>query len=77
MVLIISIRKAKELGTKIIDVDGSYLYRKQQSSGCDMTVPDIPGVPLMGWEPTNIGSKNVDNIPKVTHGRSPQLTQQD
>lgn len=62
------IKEEKLAGTKIIDVDGSYLYRKyHQHPG--VTIPS-PSLPLTGWETvteanhTEISTK----IPKVTHG---------
>ena len=50
----------------MIDVDGSYAHRKSLESD----VPDVPSIPLIGWEAIeNAGSKYVDKIPKVTHGK--------
>ena len=70
-------REEKKAGTKIVDVDGSYLHRKQQSSGVPhsdyVTLPDIP---LIGWESID-GMRNLDGVPKVTHGEvedTPQST---
>ena len=43
------VRKAKEAGVNIVDVDGSYLHQKQATS----TTPDpdqTPSAPLVGWE---------------------------
>ena len=66
------IRKVKVAGTKVVDVDGSYLHRKRQSavtsSHCD--VDTIPEVPLIGWESIDsTNSIHIDKIPKVTHGK--------
>jgi hypothetical protein len=59
-------------GAPIVDVDGSYLYRKKltMSGGIDLPVTS-PSVPLIGWEPVHPASpsKHIDNIPKVTHGK--------
>ena len=44
----------------MVDVDGSYLHRKQQLVGVESSdVPAVPGVPLTGWELMN----NVTNLP--------------
>ena len=54
----------------MVDVDGSYLYRKRLSDGSDASPIDIPGVPLIGWESIEgVDSANVDKVPiVVTHG---------
>ena len=46
-------REAKQSGAKVVDVDGSYLYRKRQSmiaEGKPVAPLGIPDVPLTGWE---------------------------
>ncbi|KAL5517990.1 hypothetical protein EMCRGX_G003649 [Ephydatia muelleri] len=55
----------------VIDVDGSYLYRKQQQhlpSATDISMLPVPAPPLMGWE--SVTKDNVDlistRIPWVT-----------
>ena len=52
-----------------MDVDGSYLHRKQASSSHtdDPDPEQTPPVPLIGWE--CVDTTNVQNIPKVTHGK--------
>ena len=69
----VRIRSAIEEKVKIIDVDGSYLYKKSkrlQEMGL-VTVPmPTPAAPLSGWEPLtentaeSVGAK----IPRVTTG---------
>ena len=34
----------------VIDVDGSYLYRKQQAQTTTTIVNNLPSEPLAGWE---------------------------
>lgn len=62
-------RQEKEAGTKVVDVDGFYLHRKQQSVGAVGSDPSasVPGVPLTGWESMD-SMTNLDGLPKVTHG---------
>ena len=60
---------------EVVDVDGSYLYRKYQNvvtSGISASDPGIPAVPLTGWEEiTEVNYKEVaKKIPKVTHGKN-------
>ena len=52
----------------MVDVDGSYLHRKQSLSG---DIPEMPtSVPLTGWVPIdNPTSAHVHKIPIVTHGK--------
>lgn len=52
----------------MVDVDGSYLHRKQQLVGAvSSDVAVVPGVPLTGWESMD-NMTNLDGLPKVTHG---------
>ena len=58
----------------IVDVDGSYLYRKQQAllhSGVQVAPLPPPAPPLAGWEV--VTDSNVDtvsaSIPTVTSGK--------
>ena len=68
-----SVRAASTAAAQIIDVDGSYLYRKQQqlssSSSAVVTLP-IPVPPITGWE--SVSAQNANemsaNIPAVTPG---------
>ena len=77
MVLICAIcasNRVREMeGAPVVDVDGSYLYRKKLlvSGGVDLPVT-APSVPLIGWEPVDpaVPSQHIDNIPKVTHGEA-------
>ena len=57
-------------GVKVIDVDGSYLYRKKLSLTGVRVTPTIPAVPLIGWERVDLSGQfmHLDKIPKVTHG---------
>ena len=56
----------------IIDVDGSYVYRKQQSDSGSRRIPtnSLPAPPLSGWE--NVSKENLKvqapKIPTVTSG---------
>ena len=50
-----------------MDVDGSYLHRKQASSSHTDDPEQTPPVPLIGWE--CMCTTNVQSIPKVTHGK--------
>ena len=62
--------KSEEL--PIVNVDGSYLFRKQQSL-CQpgpSVVPPPPSPPLSGWEPVteaNVGTIS-QKVPRVTSG---------
>ncbi len=62
------IRKERDLGTKMVDVDGSYLHRKAVSTGIfDDRIPDIP---LAGWESVDcLSSNTVNKIPIISHGK--------
>ena len=58
----------------IVDVDGSYLYRKQQAllhTGVHVEPLPLPAPPLAGWEV--VTDSNVDtvsaSIPIVTSGK--------
>ena len=51
------VRKSKKLD--MVDVDGSYLYRKHQSlqsMGMSVVTLPLPCVPLRGWEQVNEGN---------------------
>ena len=48
------IRVAKKAGKKVVDVDGTYLYRKQQimiAGGTSVAPLGTPDTPLSGWQP--------------------------
>ena len=68
------INQAEEEGISVIDVDGSYMYRKYQhlvESGESVIQPDHPGPPPSGWKVVNEGTyKDVTpSIPLVTTGK--------
>ncbi len=56
---------------KLVDVDGSYLFRKHQRLAHDGTQIPPLDVPLVGWEPVNAGNymDMAKKIPRVTHGK--------
>ena len=66
--------KAVAEGLQIVDVDGSYLHRKQQSlkrSGVQVALLPPLAPPLAGWEivtDSNVVTVSV-NIPIVTSGK--------
>lgn len=67
------IREAERDRVDVVDVDGSYVYRKYQnmvSSGITVSDPGVPAIPLTGWEQiTELNYKEMaKKIPKVTHG---------
>lgn len=66
------VKEASESNMPVVDVDGSYLYRKQQqlsSPGIAFTTP-APSPPITGWE--SVTSENVSTmstkVPCVTPG---------
>ena len=59
----VRVREASESSTPVIDVDGSYLYRKQQqlsSAGIIFTTTPAPSPPITGWE--FVTSENVSTM---------------
>ena len=67
------IRQAVEEKAKVVDVDGSYLYRKHQrleAAGVNVAPLETPSPPLTGWESVSEDNVKVlaDNIPRVTAG---------
>ena len=61
----------QEAGAKVVDVDRSYLHRKQSASMSVFDPDQTPPVPLIGWECVDsAASVNAQNIPKVTHGKT-------
>ena len=66
------VREAVQANLPVIDVDGSYLYRKQQrlGSGSHCMPSPIPSLPLTGWE--SVSAENAREmsvkIPCVTQG---------
>ena len=67
------VNQAEEEATPVVDVDGSYLYRKYQrltESGKDVAHPDYPSPPPSGWKVVNENTyKDIaPSIPLVTTG---------
>ena len=67
------VKQAEEEATAVVDVDGSYLYRKYQrlvEYGKDATQPDHPRSPPSGWKVVNERTyKDIaPSIPLVTTG---------
>ena len=59
----VRVKEASESSTLVIDVDGSYLYRKQQqlsSAGITFTTIPAPSPPITGWE--FVTSENVSTM---------------
>ena len=64
-----SIRKLKKERAQVVDVDGSYLYRKLQASAASVDASTVPEPPLIGWESVEgPNSESVNELPIVTHG---------
>ena len=60
----------QEAGAKVVDVDGSYLHRKQSASTSDFDPDPTPPAPLIGWEcMDSAASVQAQNIPTVTHDK--------
>ena len=56
----------------VVDVDGSYLYRKEQqliSQGVNTLPLSLPSVPLTGWEVVSADNYKEKNVPKVMPGK--------
>lgn len=56
----------------IVDVDGSYLYRKEQqliSQGVRTLPLSLPSLPLTGWEVVSADNYKEKNVPKVMSGK--------
>ena len=73
MVMVCMIHEAKQSGDEVVDVDGSYLWRKYQrvsESGVSVFPVGAPSPPLTGWESvTEANHKDyADKIPQVTAG---------
>ena len=49
-------------GKPVIDVDGSYLYQKQQKQTAEITATALPNEPLAGWE--SIAADNCEDMAK-------------
>ena len=73
MVMVCRIREAKQSGDKVVDVDGSYLWRKYQrvsKSGVSVVPVGAPSPLLTGWESVMEANHKeyADKIPQVTAG---------
>lgn len=71
----IRIQQVKSEQLPVIDVDGSYMYRKEQSlleSGVVVAPQGAPSPPLSGWETvSNASVKSIaPKVPVVTSGIS-------
>ena len=67
------IHQAVSEGAKVVDIDGSYLYKKHQhlaATGVNVAPLALPSPPLSGWE--SVTETNVkmlaNNVPRVTSG---------
>ena len=68
------VNQAQQERTAVVDVDGSYLYRKYRSlteAGVQVSLPACPSVPLTGWNPVNEETCQAiaPSIPRVTSGK--------
>ena len=68
------VNQTQQEGTAVVDVDGSYLYRKYRSlteAGVQVSLPAYPSVPLTGWNPVNEETCQAiaPSIPHVTSGK--------
>lgn len=67
------IHQAISEATPVVDVDGSYLYRKYQrltEAGVHVARLDLPSPPLTGWEQVtedNVATLSL-NVPRTTSG---------
>lgn len=55
----------------VVDVDGSYLYRKKQqliSQGIRTLPLSLASVPLTGWEVVTANNYKEKNVPRVISG---------
>ena len=69
VIALFRVRKAKVDGLKVIDVDGSYVYRKYHAMESDTESLPLPDVPPIGWDVVDDpSSTTVKEMPKVTHG---------
>lgn len=59
----------------MVDIDGSYIYKKQQSLISEGIVigrsTALPKPPLVGWESINTANHKemASKLPRVTHGK--------
>ena len=65
------VKQAHQEGTSVVDVDGSYLYRKYKAlveSGEQVVLPSVPAI--AGWvSVTEVNYQNVaPSMPSVTSG---------
>ena len=60
----------------VVDVDGSYFYRKEQqliSQGANTLPLPLPSVPLTGWEVVSADNYKEKNVPEVMPGKHVNL----
>ena len=65
------IRDALQQNLDVVDVDGSYLYRKEQqliSQGVRTLPLSLPSVPLTGWEVVTADNYKEKYVPRVISG---------
>ena len=67
------VKQAHQEGTSVVDVDGSYLYRKYKAlveSGEQVVLASVPAVHITGWvSVTEVNYQNVaPSMPSVTSG---------
>ena len=62
------------MGTSVVDIDGSHLYKKQQKLLSEGVVigklTALPKKPLIGWDSINTANHKdmASKLPRVTHG---------
>ena len=57
---------------EIVDVDGSYLYRKEQqliSQGVNTLPLSVPSAPITGWEVVSADNYKEKDVPRVMPGK--------
>ena len=65
------IHDALQQNLDVVDVDGSYLYRKEQqliSQGIRTLPLSLPSVPLTGWEVVTADNYKEKKVPRVISG---------
>ena len=66
-------KQAEQEGTSVVDVDGSYLYKKYRSlvdAGQQVSLPAYPSPPISGWKSvTDVTHQAIaPSIPAVISG---------
>lgn len=63
------VRQTKAAGVPVIDIDGSYIYRKYHSETDDADNIPVPDIPPAGWDTIEgVQSVAIRELPKITHG---------